>query len=597
MPSQPELKYSRALPGDILVVDDNPANLLAIEAALGDLAGRVVRAHSGPTALRCLLGQEFALILLDVQMPSMDGFQTARLIRQRARSQHTPIIFFTAYMRDDRDIRQAYELGAVDFLFKPIVPEVLRAKASVFVDLQRRAAEIAQQEKLLRKHERREHELELEEQRRRLEEEALRQRMTDQEKLNAELQTKASELTATVRKLESAERELSRTNARLARADRRKDEFLAVLAHELRNPLAPLVTSLDLLKTCGPGTDKKRLDRTVAAMARQVTHLRRLVDDLLDVSRITSDKLDLRRAPLDLREVVEHAVATSRPELELRNQHLTLSLPDSPVCVEGDFVRLAQVIANLLNNAARYSNEGSSISLACLTNGSAALVHVTDAGQGISPELLPRVFDIFVQQQRGGGGLGIGLTLVKRLVEMHKGKVLVHSDGKNKGTRFTIELPLSTARAQHFPPKTPLPAPLEPLRVVIIDDNQDIRETAGELLQSWGHEVATASTGGTGVELIVRQRPDVAIVDIGLPDIDGCAVARKVRRIFNNGRPGGLRLVAMTGFGSDDDRQRAAAAGFDAVLIKPAAADQLAGALRSSEQPDDSGTPTGLNTA
>lgn len=272
---------------DILVVDDDPNNLVAIEVALGDLGARLVKASSGTEALRHLLKQDFALILLDVQMPSMDGFETARLIRARDRSRHVPIIFITAHSHDDDAVLKGYDLGAVDFLFKPIVPEVLRTKASVFVELQRRSSEIARQAELLREHERREHDRSLAEARQRWEAESLR-----------------------------------RINGKLKEADRKKDEFLALLAHELRNPLAPIVAALEVIRLAD--ADPALLMRSRAIIERQVVHLTRLVDDLLEVSRITNGKLELCRERIEIGAVVAQAIATSEVALQ-EKRHLAPS--------------------------------------------------------------------------------------------------------------------------------------------------------------------------------------------------------------------------------------------------------------------------------
>ncbi len=270
-------------------------------------------------------------------MPSLDGYETARLIRERKRSRHTPIIFVTAYSRDDREVLEAYQLGAVDFLFKPIVPEVLRAKTSVFVELQRRANEVAQQAELLRRNERLLHEQRMDEERRRWEEESLRRQRDEAQRAAEELALKAEELAATIEEKEHIEQALIRSNQELATADRRKDEFLAVLGHELRNPLAPLVAGLEILKrginNDGPerAADRERLQRTRDAMDRQVRYLARLVDDLLDVSRINSGKIELRRGPVNLQEVLEQAVAAVRPALEERRHQLQTQLPPQPL--------------------------------------------------------------------------------------------------------------------------------------------------------------------------------------------------------------------------------------------------------------------------
>src|SRR5688572_21538099 len=295
---------------DILVVDDSAANLMALQTALEGVGGRVVGAQSGEEALRTLLERDFAVILLDVKMPTLGGFETARLIRERKRSRHTPIIFTTAYNRDDRDVVAAYRLGAVDFLFKPFAADVLRAKVAVFVELQRRTAELARQDRLLREHE---HERRLEEERRRWKEEAMQKRLEE-----------------------------------LAELDRQKDEFLAVLAHELRNPLAPLVTGLQLLQKKAPADELVTL--THGRMARQLDNLRRLVDDLLDVSRVHSGRVELRKRPVAVQEVLEMALVAARPRIDERGHSLEVRLPPEPLLIDVDGIRLAQVFTNLLNN-------------------------------------------------------------------------------------------------------------------------------------------------------------------------------------------------------------------------------------------------------
>lgn len=563
---------------EILVVDDNRANLVAIQAALFGLGGRVVTASSGPEALRRLLERDFALLILDVQMPTMDGFETARLIRARQRSRHTPIIFVTAHHRDDRDVSQAYQLGAVDFLFKPIVPEILRAKATVFLQLQERTREVARQSQLLREHERRRHELELAEARRRWEEDALRRRMESERRIAADMARRADELARTVAELERAERELTRMNRALAEADRRKDEFLAVLAHELRNPLAPIVNSLGVLKLLLGDAPDPGVRRAEEAIERQTRHLTRLVDDLLDLSRINSGKIELRTERLRLNDIVSQAVALAQPSIEQRRHELRVHLLESGGEVVADAVRLAQVLSNLLNNAARYTEPGGVIELTCAQDETHARVTVRDSGRGIPPELLDKVFDMFVQEQSGGGGLGIGLSLVRSLVRLHGGTVTVASDGLNRGSAFTIELPRAGTQQSLQPSELPSPLPPAlPRRVVVVDDNQDVRETLGELLRGWGHEVVLAADGAEGVDRILEFRPDVALVDLGLPVLDGYGVALAVRAAQRDAPR--TRLIAVSGFGRDADKQRALESGFDMHLVKPAAAEALLRAL------------------
>jgi two-component system, sensor histidine kinase len=523
---------------DILIVDDNPANILAVEAALGDLAENVVRAQSGAEALRILLERDFALILLDVKMPTMDGFETARLIRDRKRSRYTPIIFMTAYSRNDQEILAAYNLGAVDFLFKPVVAEMLRAKAGVFVELERRAAELTRQAELLREHERREHEQTLDEERRSWEQRSLEQRMNE-----------------------------------LAEADRRKDEFLAILGHELRNPLAPIVSGLDLLRAkflSGSNADES-LARIHARMQRQVEHLTRLVDDLLDVARINSGKIDLRKSWVTLQEVVDHALAESRGLVSERHHQVSLDLPTEPVHLVADAVRLTQVLTNLLNNAARYTEPGGSIQVSAKTLGQTLEISVADNGTGISPEVLPLIFDVFVQERTNRGpGLGLGLSLVKRLVDLHGGSVEAQSPGVGLGSTFTVRLSLPTpeeiAACGAPPPSTRERISKKPLKIAIVEDNDDVRNTMQELLRTLGHHTATAADGKGGAEMILETKPDVAFVDLDLPGMDGLAVAAKVRDDLG---PDRVRLVAVSGFGQESDRERVYRAGFDAHLVKP----------------------------
>jgi signal transduction histidine kinase/ActR/RegA family two-component response regulator len=521
----------------------------------------------------------------------MDGFETAGFIRQRRRSRRTPIIFMTAYDRDDRDVREAYALGAVDILFKPIVPEIMRAKVQAFVDLDRRNREVAEQAALLREHERREHRRALEEERQRWAQEALQRRVKEQQQSNRELRRQAEELANIVAERERVERELTRTNARLAELDRRKDAFLAALSHELRNPLASIVASQETLSSFIPEDQRARASFTRAreVTSRQLSHLVRLVDDLLDVARIESDAIQLRKEPADLRDVLNRALSMVQPG-EVKNQHsMSVRLPDDPIWLHADVVRMTQVVANLLANAIRYTPPGGCVELVAVARGQEAIIEVTDDGLGISPELLPDVFDMFVRKPNGGG-LGLGLSLAKRLVEMHGGTIAVRSEGEGKGSRFTIRLPLVNDYAMD--PKIQqnaldsdelglLTLHTPPLRIVLVEDDADVSIAVRDLLESWGHRVEVAYNGRQGIELIERLTPDVALVDIGLPDMDGCSIGSELLEM-----PSRPRLVAMTGYGRPEDRRRIAEAGFDQVLVKPADAAQLAGALRAANTSD-----------
>ncbi len=569
---------SAPIAADILAVDDNPANLLAVETALEGLGANIVCAESGEHALRCLLERDFALVLLDVHMPSMDGFQTARLIRRRERSRRTPIIFITARDRDEDDVMEAYDMGAVDFLYKPIVPHVLRAKASVLMDLQLRTAEVAQRAQMLREQEKRLHQRELSEQRQRWEEESLRRQMEDQCRVAEQMAEKAQQLEQLAEERRCAQEQLTKTNQQLADSDRRKDEFLAVLAHELRNPLAPIVTSVDLVQMSLEADDPnpQAVSRALSVVKRQVRHLTRLVDDLLDISRITSGKIGLNCETLNLSDVIQHALSMSKPLIDEREHNLSVNLSNTPLSVSADSVRLAQVVANLLNNAARYTEPRGNIELSTEHSGETATIRVRDDGQGLDPEILPRIFEPFVQARGNGAGLGLGLTLVARLVQLHGGAVRANSAGLGQGSEFVVELPLIDAPVATAVEPPSAPSELPRLRIVLVEDHEDIREMLQSLLEFDNHDVTPVPNGSEGVNVIVEARPDVAFVDIGLPDLEGYEVARRVLQACAEPRP---YLVAMTGFGQDEDRKKAFAAGFDEHLTKPVEADRLMAVL------------------
>ena len=897
---------------NVLLVDDQPNNLFALEAVLGGMGLNLVRARSGEETLLRILDHEFAVILMDVQMPGMDGFETAATIRQRDRSKHTPIIFLTAYQSTEGQVFQGYALGAVDYLSKPIVPAVLRSKVGVFVELFRKTEQVRIQAEELSRSQRREHERELAEERQRWEVCRLREEATRDKEVAESLAQKAEELTRTIaertqaeelsrrrasqqaivaglgqRALEGAEldplldeavalvaRDLdvaccgilevrddgslmiragvgwdegvvgqgaegagtataftpppdepvifedlasetrfavpallrdhgivsglsvvipgqdrpfgalgafTRTNrvfakddihflqavahvlaaairrmhdeqelaairdelasqladmtrlhalgarlsnslelpavleevlaavtglqgaergvlmlhdrahdtmvaaarvgfapgqldvepatpglrasdgasavvcgsivsedvepapvaaphlpaawlegcqavcttplltgggqligtiatyfpqphrpadreirmvelyarqaaefidnARLYReiqeADRRKDEFLAMLAHELRNPLAPLLNSLHLL---GLGADDDSTAEQIRGVAeRQARHLARLVDDLLDVSRISNGKIQLRRGPLDLRAAISRALETVRPLVESRHHELTTSLPPDPVPLLADAARLEQILANLLNNAAKYTEPGGRIALEVARDGDDAVMRIRDSGIGIAPELLPRVFDLFTQEDRSldrsQGGLGIGLTLVRRLVELHGGSVTATSAGVGQGSEFVVRLPAGTSpeagenRGDDDKANgTSGPGHRRSRRVLVVDDNIDGARVLARLLRAGGHETLVAHDGPAALEEARAHPPDVVLLDIGLPGMDGYQVARRLRELDGMDR---ALLVALTGYGRDEDRRRSMEAGFDHHLVKP----------------------------
>ncbi len=525
---------------DILAIDDDPRNLLAIEVALGPLASRLVKVRSGEEALRALFEGDFAVILLDVSMPAVDGFEIARLIRARPRTRHVPIIFMTAYRQDDLDIRRGYELGAVDYLFKPIIAEVLQAKVGVFVALRDRTKEAAEQAERLRELERAEAQAALDRERRAWEAASLRRQVEEQ----------------------------CAMAHGLAEADHRKDELMAMMAHELRNPLASIVANLGVLAS-HPLAHPRQVEAR-DAMQRQLGHLTRMVDDLLVVSRVTRGKIALDRAWIDLAEVVQRATETCRALLIARDQELLASGPEAPVMLDGDLVRLTQVVSNLLSNASRYSEAGQSVRVRWWEEDETAVIRVEDDGRGIASELLPRIFDSFVQGRSGGRGLGLGLTLVKQLVELHGGDVTATSDGPGEGSQLTVRLPRGT------PPTAPMRIASPAVRsglldVVIVEDDVDVRDAIRALCEDWGHQVRAATSGRHGLELLLERPPDVALIDIGLPDLDGYEIARGVRARVGDR----TRLIALSGYGQPRDRDRSRRAGFDVHLAKPVTPERL----------------------
>lgn len=491
-----------------LLVDDLEENLLSLEALLRREGLVMLKARSGPEALEILLKHDVALALLDVQMPGMDGFELAELMRGNERTGRVPIIFLTAGNADWQRRFRGYEMGAVDFLHKPIEPDILRSKAEVFFELYVQRQQVARQR--------------------------------DELKSNADA---------------------------LKEADRRKDEFLAVLAHELRNPLAPIRYGLEIMRM---SPDKGASEEIRAMMERQVTHLVRLIDDLLDVSRVSRGKIELRRERVTIQTALQAAIESCKPLVESRHHTLSLEISDQPLWIDADLTRVAQVVSNLLNNAAKYTPEGGSIKLAAFEDGGDAVVAVSDNGVGISAEMLPRVFELFTQAESGvrrsQGGLGIGLALAHQLVDMHEGSIGAVSEGEDKGSTFTVRLPLKEAIGVPAEVETLETSGRFPLHVLVVDDNVPSAESTARLLTLIGHEVTLAFDGREALEKAREITPDVVMLDIGMPGLSGYEVCQELRR-----EPA-LRetmFIAQTGWGQERDRQRSRDAGFDYHLTKP----------------------------
>jgi len=675
---------------DILIVDDLPEKLLVFETVLADLNQNLVFARSGADALRQILRRDFAVILLDVNMPDMDGFETATLIRRYKRAAHTPIIFITSYA-DEMQTARGYSLGAVDYIPSPVVPEVLRSKVRVFVELhilQRRIARQAEERvalaaseaalRLAEESTRRSsllaglsHSLSgvldlregihallshvvpalaanatvaLVDERGVVTHAATRSSLFGDEAASVELSPSAlpsahfallrealaapadgsarrpafvdgalqmlplvhadrilgglwidGEITPLCAALldevaaraaiafataslygalqvEIAERR--QAEARLEEASRRKDEFLAMLAHELRNPLAPIRNAVELIRLAAPAEAKVRWAADVTD--RQVRQLTRLVDELLDVARISQGKVVLQTQSLDLVTVVTQAIDAQRDVLNKRHQTLALSLPDTPVNLNGDATRLAQVVNNLLSNAIKYTPEGGAISVSVAHSqggpGEFAVLEVSDNGIGIDAELLPHVFELFEQGKRAldrtQGGLGVGLTLVQRLVQLHGGEVVASSAGTGLGSQFRVLLPC-LGEVDEVPAEEgarQLPAAAVARRILVVDDNVDVVETTTMLLSLSGHQVRSAKDGLQALHVATEFRPEVVLLDIGLPLMDGYEVARRLRQ---TPQTAGALLIALTGYGQQGDRQRGRDAGFDGHMLKP----------------------------
>jgi signal transduction histidine kinase len=537
-------------PVNILIVDDEPKNLAVLEVVLDDPGYRLVRAGSGDEALLALMADEFALLILDVRMPGMSGFEVAHLVKERRKTARIPIIFLTAYYNEDQHILEGYGSGAVDYLHKPVNPPVLRSKVSMFAELHRQGRALEQANRLL------------------LGEVAERRRAEERlSELNASLDRRVTERT----------RELEDSEARLLEANRRKDEFLATLAHELRNPLAPVRNAVELLKRHNLPADKSQWAADL--IDRQVRAFSHLIDDLMDVSRINQGRIELRREIVSLNDVLSDALETVRPMVQESRQDLVVLLPARTLVVDGDRTRLAQVFTNLLNNASKYTDAGGRIEVAVTVERDGAVVTIRDNGIGIPADRLDSVFEMFSQVEtaiaRSRGGLGIGLSLTQRLVQMHGGSVRAHSDGVGHGSKFQVLLPLSDAAEGSLPDRGPAEDAPEldaALRLLVVDDNVDAAETLAELLGTMGYQVEQVGDGEAAIAACPTFDPDVVLLDIGLPGMNGYDVCRQLRR-QRGGK--GRTMVAVTGWGQPEDLQRSKEAGFDRHLVKPMDFDAL----------------------
>lgn len=373
----------------------------------------------------------------------------------------------------------------------------------------------------------------------------------------------------------------SKAENALRNAGRAKDEFLATLAHELRNPLAPLRNAIEILRLQGMQAHESQWALDI--MSRQMQQMTRLIDDLLDIARITGNKLELKKEVIDLSDVLRVAIETSKPLIESSGHAFSVSLPSHPIYLKGDLVRIAQAISNLLNNAAKYTESGGHIWLSAESRGREAVIIVRDSGIGIAPEMLPHVFDMFRQAERSGskGGLGIGLTLAKRLIKMHRGSIHVESKGLGKGSSFAVHLPIILQEAEApQPAERPVPDAAS-MRILIVDDNEDAVSTLNMMLHLAGHQTRTARDGIEAVDLANTYRPNVVLLDIGMPRMNGYEAAETIRK---QSWGQNMALIAMTGWGQESDRQRSREAGFDEHLVKPVDPQVLLRLLKRMEQ-------------
>lgn len=714
MPSRDAASVADDEKVNILIVDDLPEKLLVFATVLEELGQNLVFVKSGREALREVLQREFAVILLDVNMPEIDGFETAALLRQYKRSADTPIIFITSYA-DEIQTERGYAMGAVDYIQSPVVPHILRSKVRVFVRLfamqrqvrrqadahaavlaahaarrvaeanDRRSAFLANASRVLNGS------LDVkvgvhalaglvvpelaslsivmpasgDEQtdaavaiagrsvtvdraattldapvlamlgsamqgRNRVDMPAkqlaglgalaghdappgdspdaawcavsavpllsgdrlhgvllvgasLRSQLDDWSILD-DLAARAAAALENARLYESLQLEIveRRTaEAGLQEASRRKDEFLAMLSHELRNPLAPISTALEVIRRIAPADPKFAWASDI--MVRQLRQLTRLVEELLDVARISQGKIVLTREKVDLNAVIAHSVETAQPNLDARGQTLRVRPFAEPLWLHGDFARLAQIVSNLLHNASKYSEDGSTIELETSIESSGAVIRVRDHGIGIDPQLLLRVFDLFAQGARGldrsQGGLGVGLTLARRLAQMHGGGIEAFSAGVGAGAEFVVRLPgLGLVRGGEAAAAMPPASPSVSCRVLIVDDNHDAAQSLATYFEMSGHDVRTAGDGREALAVAERFTPQAVVLDIGLPLLDGYQVAKQLR-LAPPTRD--ALLLALTGYGQKEDRLAATAAGFDRHFVKPADPAALASCIET----------------
>jgi signal transduction histidine kinase len=687
----PAEELAAAMPlerSNILIVDDRLDKRVVFRTILEELDQNIVTASSGEEALRWLLDNECAVILLDVNMPGMDGLETAELIRSRRKSAHTPIIFITAFA-DEMHTARGYSLGAVDYILSPVVPNILRSKVKALVQLHRLNAELKKRsdERVALVKEQAARSMAEESQRRAsflaeatqvmassldvetilkgaagltvpfladfgsvvlvgedgnaraqrtssvagwdqylgAHRKAFEARLAEQQakviangvhdmcdRLNAlgeihafPLVTRGQARGALVLAIGPSARRLAGADLSLAdslagrvasaldncllyeeiqTADQRKNEFLATLSHELRNPLAPMRAALHMLRS--QSVEPQRARALLDTMDRQVAQMTRLVEDLLDISRITRGAIELRRETLDVSAEIRNALESCQGQLELGGHEVVVNLPREPLQVVADRVRLQQILENILLNAAKYTDSGGRIEVSAEAKLSEVVIRVSDNGIGIQPDKLAHVWDLFVQvdesPDRIRKGLGIGLALVRDLVRRHGGTVEAHSEGLGKGSTFVVRLPRAVRGDVAAPAPSASAHPASaPRRVLIVDDNIDAAETLAMMLQHLGQQTRQAHEGNGALQAAAEFKPELIFMDIGLPGLSGHEVASRMRRDLGMTE---AYIVALSGYGTEEDRRKSFYAGFDSHLVKPLDPATLPGILAEAER-------------
>jgi signal transduction histidine kinase len=492
----------------ILLVDDEPRNLDALEAILDGQGYSLLRAEDADRALRMLLEHDVAAIILDIKMPRVNGIELAQIIKGSKRFRQIPILFLTAHLIEDQDVVAGYGAGAVDYLTKPFNPQILSHKIAVFADLFRKTRALAE-------------------------------------------------------------------------------------LNELRNPLAPIRTGLDLLMQMQAPT--AAATRTLTIMNRQLDHIVRLIDDLLDISRITRGVLELKKERVDLKELIVSTAETFRPLLEQRDISMVVTC-ESNLRASVDSTRIAQILGNLLHNASKFTPPRGTVEVELTARNGRAIVRVHDTGIGIPEDQLDRIFEMFARVQRASSamysGAGIGLALARQLAELHDGELTATSAGDDLGSTFVLSLPdvevSGPGSGAHVAIRQRVRV-VNRLNILVIEDNDDAADLLAVWLQELGHQVTVARTGATGLELVLAMRPQLVLCDVGLPEMDGIEVCQRVRQIAGDFRP---TMVALTGWGKEEDRLRTKNAGFDHHLVKPVALDRLSEILGGVDISDSSKLPS-----